>query len=149
MGEGGTAGWPWLPAGPQHKVPWCKAVAGGFAHGQPLGSTGGFVPGQPVASQELGKVGETLPAFTPKLWYPSQGAPSPSSSVVPCWDVWPGNGAGCRGHGEKDLPVDVYWQFANVKKRPGGDRGHPGPRGCLHLGRGPAWVRGPPLPGTP
>lgn len=79
--------------------------------------------GQRAACQELGKAGETLPAFTPELWHPVQGTPSPSSTVVPCCDGLPGSGAGCGGCGEWDLPTDVYWQFANVKKGPLGAGG--------------------------
>lgn len=126
------------------------AVAGGFAYGHPWGSTPGFALGCQAACGPpgTGKAGENPDS----LHAPSGSTPAEVALTRPFAQqrhgAFPAAGgrAGCGGRGEQHVPGDVYWQFANGKKRAPRGAGAPSSR---WLGRGSARAEGPLLPGTP
>lgn len=124
LGRG--AGWgkgtwwdrPRCQRGHRHKVPWRKAAAGGFAHGHPLGSSQGFVPGCRAACGQLGigKGGENRASLHPLSCHTPARVPLASPYAQQHHGAFLGPAAR-EWCGEQDLPTDVYWQFANVKKK--------------------------------
>lgn len=83
------------------------------------------------------------PATVPLAWPLTQQY----RGAIPGWVA--GEQCRVRWHWGAGFAHGCLLTICKCKKRPRGGRGHPAHRGCLHSGRGPAQVEGPPLPGTP
>lgn len=141
-----------MPAGPLTESAPVPGSGWRFVPGHPLGIPQGFVLGSAWSARNWEGWGYPCQPSSPELRDPSHSAPCMAPHPAVSW-CHPGRVAGgqcrVRGHWGAGFAHGCLLTICKCKKRPRGGRGHPAHRGCLHSGRGPAQVEGPPLPGTP